>query len=188
MALRKVELLTPVAKGWCTEVANQVASDAVQVHGGMGYVEETGIAQVFRDARILPIYEGTTAIQANDLIGRKLLRDKGQALDEYLADIASDSAESALAASRDALRQCAQWIVQAARDPRLAYGAGVSFLHQLGFVSGAHALARQAKNGDGEAATLLQFFMAHHLPQAAALQVSITQGSAQIFALDEASL
>ena len=188
-ALRKVELLTPVAKGWCTEVANQVASDAVQVHGGMGYVEETGIAQVFRDVRILPIYEGTTAIQANDLISRKLLRDKGQALDEYLADIASDSAEPALAAGRDALRQCAQWIVQAAaRDARLAYGAGVAFLHQLGLVSGAHALARQAKGGDGEAATLLQFFMAHHLPQVAALQVSITQGSEQIFALNEASL
>ena len=88
-ALRKVELLTPVAKGWCTEVANQVVSDAVQVHGGMGYVEDTGIAQVFRDVRILPIYEGTTAIQANDLIGRKLLRDKGQALQEYLDELAS---------------------------------------------------------------------------------------------------
>ena len=188
-ALRKVELLTPVAKGWCTEVANQVASDALQVHGGMGYVEETGIAQVFRDARILPIYEGTTAIQANDLVGRKLLRDKGQALEEYLSDIAADSAEPALAASRECLRHCAQWIVQAAaRDPRLAFSASVSFLHQLGLVSGAHALARQAKAGDAEAAALLQFFMTHHLPQVAALQITITQGSAQVFALEEAEL
>ena len=188
-ALRKVELLTPVAKGWCTEVANQVASDAVQVHGGMGYVEDTGIAQVFRDARILPIYEGTTAIQANDLIGRKVLRDKGQALDEYLSLISTDSTEPALAESRESVRRSAQWIVQAAaRDPRLAYGASVSFLHQLGLVAGAHALARQAKAGDHTTKALLQFYMAHHLPNVAALQITITQGSEQVFALEETEL
>ncbi|MEO9168047.1 MAG: acyl-CoA dehydrogenase [Aestuariivirga sp.] len=188
-AFRKVELLTPVAKGWCTETANQVVSDALQVHGGMGYVEETGIAQVFRDVRILTIYEGTTAIQANDLIGRKLLRDKGQALQEYLSALAAESDQAELATARNTLRQTSDWIIQAAaRDQRLAYGAGVSFLHQFGFVTGAHALARQAKTGDADAAQLLQFYVAHHLPQVSALQTVITQGSEQIFAADETTL
>jgi len=188
-ALRKVELLTPVAKGWCTEVANQVVSDAVQVHGGMGYVEETGIAQVFRDVRILPIYEGTTAIQANDLIGRKVLRDKGHALNEYLAQLASENDSVELKTARDILRKTSEWIIRAAaRDLRLAYGAGVSFLHQLGLVSGAYALARQTKAGDVDAAHMLQFYVAHHLSQVAALQVVITQGSEQIFALDQSAL
>jgi len=188
-ALRKVELLTPVAKGWCTEVANQVVSDAVQVHGGMGYIEETGIAQVFRDVRILTIYEGTTAIQANDLIGRKLLRDKGHALNEYLAQLASENDIVELKTACDVLQKTSEWIIQAAaRDQRLAYGAGVSFLHQLGLVSGAHALARQAKAGDVVAAHMLQFYIAHHLPQVLALQTAITQGSEQIFAADEAVL
>ena len=188
-ALRKVELLTPVAKGWCTETAVQICSDAVQVHGGMGYVEETGIAQTLRDARILPIYEGTTAIQANDLIGRKILRDKGQALQEYLATIAGDSEAKELSSARETLRQTAQWIIQAAaRDPRLPYAASVAFLHQLGLVAGAHALARQAKSGDAEASALLNFYMAHHLPQTTTLQIAITQGSEQVFAVDDALL
>ena len=73
----RVDLLTPIVKGWCTEVAQEVASLGVQVHGGMGFIEETGAAQYFRDARILPIYEGTNGIQALDLIGRKFLRDRG---------------------------------------------------------------------------------------------------------------
>ena len=73
----RVELLTPVVKGWCTENSIMIASTGIQVHGGMGYVEETGAAQYLRDARITTIYEGTTGIQANDLIGRKLARDKG---------------------------------------------------------------------------------------------------------------
>ena len=76
----------------------------------------------------------------------------------------------------------------AERDKRLAYGAGVSFLHQLGFLAGAHALARQEKAGDAEVEKLLQFYIANHLPQVLALQTTITQGSEQIFALDEAAL
>jgi alkylation response protein AidB-like acyl-CoA dehydrogenase len=67
----------PVVKGWCTETCQQICYDAIQVHGGMGFVEETGIAQHYRDARIITIYEGTTGIQANDLVGRKVLRENG---------------------------------------------------------------------------------------------------------------
>ncbi|MGI9331438.1 MAG: acyl-CoA dehydrogenase family protein, partial [Gammaproteobacteria bacterium] len=85
--LARAQLLTPVVKGWCTETAQYLTSLAIQVFGGMGYVEETGVAQHFRDARITTIYEGTTGIQANDLMGRKTLRDKGQAFNALLADI-----------------------------------------------------------------------------------------------------
>jgi 3-(methylthio)propanoyl-CoA dehydrogenase len=72
--------LTPVVKGWCTETANEIAYLCMQVHGGAGYIEETGVAQLLRDARITTIYEGTTGIQANDLVGRKVARDGGAAL------------------------------------------------------------------------------------------------------------
>ncbi len=74
------ELLTPIVKGWCTEIGNEVAAIGVQVHGGMGFIEETGAAQYVRDVRITTIYEGTTGIQSNDLIGRKLGRDGGAAM------------------------------------------------------------------------------------------------------------
>ena len=83
---RRVDLLTPLVKGWCTEMAQEVTSLGVQIHGGMGFVEETGAAQHQRDARILPIYEGTNGIQALDLIGRKLLKDQGKALQELAAE------------------------------------------------------------------------------------------------------
>src|SRR5579862_2319855 len=80
------ELLTPIIKGWCTETANEVAAIGLQVHGGMGFIEETGAAQYVRDVRITTIYEGTTGIQSNDLIGRKLARDRGAAMSALIAD------------------------------------------------------------------------------------------------------
>jgi alkylation response protein AidB-like acyl-CoA dehydrogenase len=94
---RRVDLLTPLVKGWCTEIGMEVTSLGVQVHGGMGFVEETGAAQHMRDARILPIYEGTNGIQALDLVGRKLARDKGQSAMELLGELkqVSDDARSA---------------------------------------------------------------------------------------------
>ena len=78
-AQRRADLLIPVVKAWCTDMGVAVASTGIQVHGGMGYIEETGAAQHLRDARIAPIYEGTNGIQANDLVGRKLARDRGEA-------------------------------------------------------------------------------------------------------------
>jgi hypothetical protein len=118
-----------------------------------------------------------------------VLRDKGQAFNEYLAQLASENDSVELKAARDILQKTSEWIIQAAaRDLRLAYGSGVSFLHQLGLVSGAYALARQAKAGDVDAAHMLQFYVAHLLSQVAALQVVIIQGSEQIFVLDESAL
>ena len=81
------DLLIPVIKGWCTENSVALASLAIQVHGGMGFIEETGVAQLLRDARITPIYEGTTGIQANDLVGRKLARDGGRAAQILIAEM-----------------------------------------------------------------------------------------------------
>ena len=86
-AVRRGDFLTPIVKGWCTEVGNEITSLGVQVHGGMGYVEETGAAQYFRDARITTIYEGTTGIQAGDLVGRKTIRDGGAAAGELIAEM-----------------------------------------------------------------------------------------------------
>ncbi len=113
---RRVDVLTPLVKGWCTEIGMEVTSLGVQVHGGMGFVEETGAAQHLRDARILPIYEGTNGIQALDLVGRKLARDKGQSAMELLGeltqvvedarkaglDVVADSLASSLAACQEA--------------------------------------------------------------------------------------
>src|SRR3984893_17723396 len=96
------DLMIPVIKGWCTENAVDIASLGIQVHGGVGFIEETGAAQYLRDARITPIYEGTTGIQANDLIGRKLARDGGRAAHAVIAEIRSTAGAAAAAATASA--------------------------------------------------------------------------------------
>ncbi len=208
-AQRKVDLLTPIAKGWCTETGIEITSLGVQIHGGMGYIEETGAAQHLRDARITTIYEGTTGIQANDLVGRKLIRDKGAAFAELLAAITATAGElqdsgglrgvgeSLLAAAGQA-RDASEWVLAAvAKGPRLPYAAAVPFLHLMGVVTGAHALARaaQAASGrpdpDGYYASkiaLAQLYAAHVLPQAASYWASIRDGSEAVFQLSEAHL
>jgi hypothetical protein len=87
LCAQRVEIMTPLVKGWCTEMAMETTSLGVQVHGGMGFIEETGAAQHMRDARILPIYEGTNGIQALDFIGRKCLRDKGIGLQQLITEM-----------------------------------------------------------------------------------------------------
>lgn len=156
----RAALLTPVVKGWCTEFAQEVTSLGVQVHGGMGFVEETGAAQHYRDARILPIYEGTNGIQALDLVGRKVLLDKGEALTLLLAEmretIALGGAFADLAADLEhavvaieTVRD--QLLAGAADDPQLAGAVAYNFMMLLGTVAGAWELLRQA-----EAAKALQ--------------------------------
>ena len=93
---RRLGLLTPIVKGWCTETAQEVASVSLQCHGGMGYVEETGIAQILRDARILPIYEGTNGIQAMDLVGRKITGDGGLGIKELILEMKSFANQTSL--------------------------------------------------------------------------------------------
>lgn len=116
-ALQRAELLIPVVKGWCTETAIDVTSTGVQVHGGMGYVEETGAAQFLRDARIASIYEGTTGIQANDLVGRKLGRDRGAAMGVLIQDLLAElNASRALTPEAKAARNAATEALTTLRD------------------------------------------------------------------------
>ncbi len=154
----RVDLMTPVIKGWCTEIGQQLTSLGVQVHGGMGYVEETGAAQHLRDARITTIYEGTTGIQANDLVGRKILKDRGRAAAVLVSEIAET--ESALAGDNDALvvirtaladgRECLvqglRWLEQNhASDPSVPGSVAYHLLMLTGTVTGGWQLARAAK-------------------------------------------
>jgi hypothetical protein len=155
-ARRYVDLLMPVVKGWCTETCQQICYDAIQVHGGMGFVEETGIAQHYRDARIITIYEGTTGIQANDLIGRKVLRENGATLRELITEMRGVAAE--LSATGNlcslgqrleedilALERALDWILANGRERLGAVLAGaVPFLHLLGTVCGSWQMGRVA--------------------------------------------
>src|SRR4029077_615391 len=150
------ELLTPIVKGWCTEIGNEVASIGVQVHGGMGFIEETGAAQYMRDVRITTIYEGTTGIQSNDLIGRKLARDGGAAmtalLDEMEASLqgtpragrAAPVAQASLAAVA-ALRGASTALLRTlASRPDAGMAVSVPYLKLCGYVVGGWLLARSA--------------------------------------------
>jgi len=153
----RLDLLTPVIKGWCTETGQQLTSLALQVHGGMGYVEETGAAQHYRDARITTIYEGTTGIQAADLVGRKILRDGGAALKALLNDMAATVADlqahgEQLADVRAALQEGVESIAAAGRwlaahhagHPGVPGAVSYNLLMLIGTVLGGWQLARAA--------------------------------------------
>jgi acyl-CoA dehydrogenase len=156
-AEERIALITPVVKAWMTEVALELTSLGVQVHGGMGFVEETGAAQHMRDARILTIYEGTTGIQALDLVGRKILGDSGKALNDLLQDIRVFCKELAsegdgladirdvLSAAVDELQQSATWLLKnAPSDQNVPGTAAVNMLMQIGTVAGGWEMARAA--------------------------------------------
>ncbi|MBK6358058.1 MAG: acyl-CoA dehydrogenase [Betaproteobacteria bacterium] len=194
------DLLIPVVKGWSTESAIDIASLGVQVHGGMGYIEETGAAQHLRDARITAIYEGTTAIQANDLIGRKIAREKGATILAVIADmraaIAQLDADLAhigvrQSAAVDALERAVFWIVaNFSTDPKAAHAGAVPFLYLFGMVAGGWQMGRAAviarsKIAAGEtdpfwAAKLAttRFYADHFLTQASGLAESVVAGAA----------
>jgi alkylation response protein AidB-like acyl-CoA dehydrogenase len=207
-----VDLMIPVVKGWSTETSIEVASIGIQVHGGMGFIEETGAAQYLRDARITTIYEGTTGIQANDLIGRKVAREAGATAKAVLAQVDSTVAAlresgaaelgvigARLAAGRKAAGECVDWIVATSgTDPKAAHAGAVPFLKLCGVVFGGWQMARAAvaaqgalARGEGDAAFLkakiatARFFADHHLSQAAALREVVVEGSAGVLALAE---
>jgi alkylation response protein AidB-like acyl-CoA dehydrogenase len=206
----RVELLTPVVKGWCSELSIELTSLGVQVHGGMGYVEETGACQYLRDSRITTIYEGTTGIQANDLVGRKILRDRGQALrglveemrglDGELAlkqDPACAAIRSALTTGVDAVAEVGDWLLAAAaRDPRLPAAASAHVLRLIGTVIGGYHMARSAlaararlDAGEEDRAFLsgkistARFYAEQIMPQVNALLPAIVNGSGSILLL-----
>ncbi|MFQ5346919.1 MAG: acyl-CoA dehydrogenase [Rhodothalassiaceae bacterium] len=206
----RADLLTPVTKAFATDMGVEVASLAIQVHGGMGYVEETGVAQYFRDARIAPIYEGTNGIQAMDLAFRKLDMDGGAHWKAFIAEMQDFAAglprEGVLGAIRtplldgiEALRSAAQWMV--GNEPaqvRDRAAAASPFLRLFGTVAGGYLLAREAvtatrrlEAGEGKPAFLrnkiasTHFFAEQMLPPAVALLGPITRGAATLDAVPE---
>ena len=203
------DLMIPVVKGWSTESAVDIASLGVQVHGGMGFIEETGAAQHLRDARITTIYEGTTAIQANDLIGRKIAREKGTTILAVIADMRADAVrldgELAGIGQRqsvavDALERAVFWIIaNYSSDPKATHAGAVPFLHLLGIVAGGWQMGRAAviarakiAGGDDDPfwtakLATTRFFADHFLTQASGLAEAIVAGAAGTLELAEDS-
>ena len=207
----RMELLTPVVKAWCTDLGVDIASMGVQVHGGMGFIEETGAAQHLRDSRVAPIYEGTNGIQAIDLLGRKLLRDGGDAMNDLLDEmeqldealVATQDADCAvvqksLAEGRMALRKASEWLLDPKNnDIDTKFAGATPFLHLTGTVVGGWLMARAAlaahhKSANGGDRSFLEakivtarFYAEHVLPRAHALLPEITEGSGSVLALAE---
>lgn len=153
----KSSLMIPIIKGWLTERSLEITSNAIQIHGGMGFIEETGIAQHYRDARILPIYEGTTAIQANDLVFRKTLRDNGKAITELVEEINSEISEIANTGNETLKDLCEKMtqsiktskkvidhIVSISNNKKRPAVSGVNYLMMLGYVFGGWMMIKSA--------------------------------------------
>ncbi|MDE0059066.1 MAG: acyl-CoA dehydrogenase [Defluviicoccus sp.] len=204
----RVDLLVPVVKAWCSDTGVAVASEAVQVHGGAGFIEETGAAQHYRDSRIAPIYEGTNGIQALDLVRRKILGDRGAALQDLMAEMGAlaqtaGSAATApiLDALADALKELGEandWLL-ADRAPATAAAAATPYLALLGTVAGGWLLARSAlvadarAEEDGEAfyrtkVETARFYAECVLPRAASLKRAAIGGAALLDGFDERRL
>ncbi|UVE16132.1 acyl-CoA dehydrogenase [Pseudomonas sp. LS44] len=208
-----VDLMIPVVKGWSTENAIDIASLGVQIHGGMGFIEETGAAQHLRDARITTIYEGTTGIQAADLVGRKIARDGGQAIGQLIERMrtvkaqlgAADSASlsrigAALGQGIGALQQAVQFIVAEYDSAVAKVSVGsVPFLELFGIVAGGWQLARSAlvaeqrlREGSGDTAFYqaklhtVQFYADHQLTRANGLADTVLHGGDAALAMDDA--
>ena len=204
---RRTDLLTPVVKAWCTDLGVDIASIGVQVHGGMGFIEETGAAQYFRDSRIAPIYEGTNGIQAIDLLGRKLMRDGGAAMEELLEELDDlpDSEDPEIATIIDeqknanrVLRHATEWMLDPANnDVNRKFAGAHAFLHLAGTVVGGWLMTRSAlaaasgsKSGaspeflDSKRITA-RFYADHILPRANMHLETITRGGDSVMALAE---
>jgi len=207
-----VDLMIPVVKGWCTETGIEVASLGVQVHGGMGFIEETGAAQHLRDARITTIYEGTTGIQANDLIGRKIAREGGATVRAWLGQLGRFDAELAksknedvqvvrarLAAGARAVGEAVDWLLATfGRDIKAASAGAVPFLRLMGIVAGGWQMARAALAAEAKLAaqegdrpfyaakiSTARFYADHLLSQAPGLATAVKAGGAGALSIDD---
>lgn len=205
---RRLDLYIPIIKGWCTEMAQEVTYLGVQVHGGMGFIEETGAAQYMRDARILTIYEGTTGIQALDLMGRKMWRDKGLGMGELIAEM--EAFENTMSCQTDelariktsfsrslaGLNETTLWFFeQAADDPYLAGSVGVNYLMQAGnvicgWLMARSAIAAQQHIDAGDENVFYRnkistsvFFAEHILPRSEGLRLTVLAGSASVMSI-----
>ncbi len=206
-----VDLMIPVVKGWSTETGIEVASTGIQVHGGVGFIEETGAAQHLRDARITTIYEGTTGIQANDLIGRKIARDGGATAKEVVKmmrrvereldaeDEDSNALRVALSAAVTAVEECVSWIcINYTADVKAAHAGAVPFLKLMGITCGGWQMARAVlvcndmlKGGKGDKdfyeakIKTARFYADHVLTLAPALRNTVVHGAPGVMGLRE---
>jgi alkylation response protein AidB-like acyl-CoA dehydrogenase len=204
-------LLTPISKAWSTDRANEIASIGVQVHGGMGYVEETGAAQFMRDARIAAIYEGTNGIQAIDLVGRKLQGDGGVAAKRFIGMVRDAAQQCAgheraafagigkrLEAAADQLEASTDWLLEAGlENPEHTLAAAAPYLKQFGNVAGGYylalgalAAAAEIDGGAGDQAYLeskiaiADFFADNYLAESESLTTSVTAGAGKLAAIE----
>ncbi|MGH8227667.1 MAG: acyl-CoA dehydrogenase [Steroidobacteraceae bacterium] len=193
-AAQRLALLTPLVKAWCSDVAVEVASLAVQVHGGTGYVDDSEVSQVYRDARIGPIFEGTNYMQAQDLLVRRVIRDAGAALEELLAEVEQAAREAGRrrmrleALSEPLLAECGllraaarELAARSAAEPELAGCVAYPFLQWLAVIAGGWqwALAAQSAESDLAGAFLdcARFYGSHILPRARAHAAAVTSGT-----------
>ena len=206
-----VDLLTPVVKAWSTDVGVDVASIGIQIHGGMGFIEETGAAQHYRDARIAPIYEGTNGIQALDLVGRKLTYDGGVHVRGLIDDMratadALGAASNGLSGMADhltaaigRLAAATDWMIETRISGNAnEWAAGATeYQHMLGIVTGGYLMARAALVAERDLSSggrddsflaariaTARFYATHILPRAAALLGPVTGGSELLYAID----
>ncbi len=210
-ALERSAVLTPIVKGWMTEVAQELTSIGIQIHGGNGYVEETGAAQHFRDARILTIYEGTTGIQAIDLLGRKVLADSGTGMQHLLMEIGEldarlassgpelDSVRTAVATGHQRLEDATKWLLGTAQEnPAVAFLAACDYLMLAGTVIGVWQMGRAAEiahqklqDNEGDAdfcqakITTAKYYAEQVFPRSAAYFEAVTSGSTAAMELPE---
>jgi alkylation response protein AidB-like acyl-CoA dehydrogenase len=193
-ARARADLLTPLVKAYGTDVGVEVTSLGVQVHGGMGFIEETGAAQHYRDARIAPIYEGTNGIQAADLVGRKIGLEGGAVLARLIADMRAGAGDApALRALVDAVERVAERLRDAGADDRLA--ASYPFLTMLSTAVGGWLLQRQVAALDGEEGldpnfaaikrAAAAFYVGQVVPEAAGLEAAASASSATLYAAPE---
>ena len=182
------DVLTPLAKAWGTDVGCEVASLGVQVHGGMGYIEETGAAQHLRDARIAPIYEGTNGIQAADLVGRKLGLDGGLAFDGLIAEIEAEAQHPTLIALTDTVEVAAASLRSAGADDRLA--GSYPFLTMCSVMVAGWLVERlaQAPDATDRDRAAAEFFLSVVVPEALGLAAGAESGAAMLYAVEAAAL
>ncbi len=209
-ASARLDLMTPIVKAWSTDIGVELTSMALQIHGGMGFIEETGIAQHMRDARIAPIYEGTNGIQARDLVGRKVLRDRGVTAKEFFAEARETATEladneelallrSTLTEALDALESATDWLIEIGPDnAALAFAGATPYLKLFGTTAGGVMMARAGlaarralAEGRGDAGfneaklVTVRFYGAHVLPRAKAYAEAVTRGAESVLALPE---
>jgi hypothetical protein len=196
-------LLTPLSKGWGTDMGVELTGTAIQVHGGMGFIEETGVAQHYRDARITTIYEGTNGIQGMDLVGRKLGMKGGKVvlgllddIDALVTSLPSDDTFTGirreLASASAVARRCSNWLMENSKNPVAALSGATPYLRVMGMTVGGYLMAASAKkaaeSGMDEKVATARFFCEQLLPQVAGLEGAVTGDSALLMSFDAETL